>query len=384
MKRENPYTPGVAGSPPVLAGRDEELQQFDVLSTRLAEGRRIHQETILYGPRGNGKTTLLHKVTETLETSSQVKAVFVQAPMIRTPDRLHRKLLGESPPFQQTETTRVRGTLGALGTSVGSALERSEMTETTPEDREERCIAAMNDEPVLLMVDEAQRITGETLAAILSLTDSARRGKTKFAVVFSGTPGLPEHLKRQDATYLERAQSIRMERLDEESTRIALFQPFEEAGYKNRLSASDESRLIEQTQHYPHFIQCAGYAIWDVAEDTDNREINTLTLTAAEPAWEKEMTRMYAARYQELSKSLLEPYAEALALAFQREKFLDVADIRKIIAYVDPDVNPQQPIVRLEDLGYIWLAEGKGNLYEPGIPSLMGHVLGIARDREEV
>ncbi|MXW52756.1 MAG: AAA family ATPase [Gammaproteobacteria bacterium] len=256
MKRENPYTPGVAGPPPVLAGRDEELQQFDELSNRLAEGRHIHQETILYGPRGNGKTTLLHKVTEKLETSPQIKPVFVQAPIIGTPDRLHRKLLGESPPSQQMETTRVRGNLGPLGTSVGGALETSEMTETTPEDREERCIAAMNDKPVLLMIDEAQRITGETLAAILSLTDAARRGKTKFAVIFSGTPGLPEHLKRQDATYLERAQSIRMERLDEESTRTALFQPFEEAGYKNRLNASDESRLIEQTQRYPHFIQC--------------------------------------------------------------------------------------------------------------------------------
>ena len=382
MKRENPYTPGVAGPPPVLAGRDEELEQFDELSTRLAEGRRIHQETILYGPRGNGKTTLLHKFTERLEMSSKVKPVFVQAPIIRTPDRLLRKLLGESPPSQQMETTRVRGNLGALETSVGGALETSEMTETTPEDREERCIAAMNDEPVLLMVDEAQRITGETLAAILSLTDAARRGKTKFAVVFSGTPGLPEHLKRQDATYLERARSIRMERLDEESTRTALFQPFEDAGYTNRLNASDESRLIEQTQHYPHFIQCAGYAIWDVAEDTDNREIDALTLTAAEPAWEKEMTSMYAALYRELSKNLLEPYAEAIALAFQEEKVLDVTDIRKIIADVDPDVNPQQPIVRLEDLGYIWWAEGKGNLYEPGIPSLMGHVLEIAHDRE--
>lgn len=354
MKRENPFPPEAAGPPSVLAGRDEELRQIQKLTDDLADGQWVHNETILYGPRGNGKTTLLLKVTADLKKGSKVKPVLVQTPTITSPGQLFQRLLGET----------------------------FDVTETTFHYWEEKCIATMAMEPTLLMVDEAQTITDDVVAAILWLTDVARRGKTKFAVIFAGTPTLPLYLIRF-AGYLERTQQIRMERLDVESTRTALFQPFEDAGWNNRLNQSQESSLLERTQQYPYFIQCIGHAIWDAAEREGNIEINARTLASAKPHWEQDVTSMYTGGYQELARNRLIPCAEAIATEFQRAGRVDVVRIREIIAEIAPDAVVKERINQLEGLGYIWADAEKHFLYKPGIPSLMDHVLGHARDREK-
>jgi hypothetical protein len=56
--RDNPYTPNAGARPPVLAGRDDEIQSFDLLLSRLARGR-TEQSMIITGLRGVGKTVLL-------------------------------------------------------------------------------------------------------------------------------------------------------------------------------------------------------------------------------------------------------------------------------------------------------------------------------------
>ncbi len=385
MKRENPFTPGIAGSPPVLAGRDEELREVDELIDGIAAGKRIYQETILYGPRGNGKTTLLHKVTADLEKSTKVKPVFVQAPSITTPRQLYRKLRGESPPSQQTETSRLKGSLGISGTSVGGDLETSEVTDTSLVDLEERCAVAMNDEPTLLMVDEAHLITRETLNSVLALTDSARQKKTKMAVIFAGTPMLPAHIRRMDASYLNRTRRRRMERLDIESTKTALFQPLKNAGYAIQLTAEEENRAISWTQCYPHFIQSVGHALWDVVEGSGSGRVDAASLQNAQPLWESEMNLMYLDRLGELRDQRIASHARAIAEVFlggKSEMYVD--DIENVIVEDDPATDPVKVMNGLVALGYIWETEENSMEFEPGIPSLMDHVLSKVRARDRV
>ena len=380
----NPYTPGIAGSPPVLAGRDEELQEIFELTDRLVDGQRIHQETILYGPRGNGKTSLLHKVTEELEEDSRVRPIFVQAPSIRTPEQVYRKLLGESPPSQQTDTTRIKGDLGFSSTRIGGEHETSKVTEIISVDREESCIARMNEEPTLLMVDEAQRISSESLDAILALTDAARRGKTKFAVILAGTPMLPSHLRKMDVSYLNRAPRRRMERLDTESTHTALFQPMESAGFNLQLSESQRHRLIEQTQCYPHFIQSVGHAIWDAVEQSGHNDVDATSITQAKPRWEKRIKDMYEDRLSEIDERELTLYARALAGWFRGGASRIYADdVTKAILKCKEDADATSVRTALEDLGYIWRSAEHALEYEPGIPSLMDHVHSEVRERED-
>ena len=55
----NPYAPGAGQRPPELAGRDRELQQFEVTLERVAAGRP-ERSMVLCGLRGVGKTVLLN------------------------------------------------------------------------------------------------------------------------------------------------------------------------------------------------------------------------------------------------------------------------------------------------------------------------------------
>ena len=55
----NPYAPGAGQRPPELAGRDAQLQAFDVVLERVARGRP-ERSIVLTGLRGVGKTVLLN------------------------------------------------------------------------------------------------------------------------------------------------------------------------------------------------------------------------------------------------------------------------------------------------------------------------------------
>lgn len=57
-RRDNPYTPNAGAKPPVLVGREQELETFEILLGRLAAAR-TEQSLIVVGLRGVGKTVLL-------------------------------------------------------------------------------------------------------------------------------------------------------------------------------------------------------------------------------------------------------------------------------------------------------------------------------------
>ena len=50
-RRDNPYTPNAGAKPPVLVGREQELETFEILLGRLAAGR-TEQSLIVVGLRG--------------------------------------------------------------------------------------------------------------------------------------------------------------------------------------------------------------------------------------------------------------------------------------------------------------------------------------------
>ena len=56
--RANPYTPNAGARPPVLVGRDAELEGFEILLERLRNGY-AEQSMLITGLRGVGKTVLL-------------------------------------------------------------------------------------------------------------------------------------------------------------------------------------------------------------------------------------------------------------------------------------------------------------------------------------
>jgi hypothetical protein len=60
-RRDDPYTPGSGRTPGYLAGRDPDLEEFQVLTHRVSRG--LGERSIIYsGLRGVGKTVLLIEV----------------------------------------------------------------------------------------------------------------------------------------------------------------------------------------------------------------------------------------------------------------------------------------------------------------------------------
>jgi hypothetical protein len=59
-RHRNPYTPGAGARPPLLAGRQAELDDFTVALERLGAGR-FARSFVLDGLRGVGKTVLLNE-----------------------------------------------------------------------------------------------------------------------------------------------------------------------------------------------------------------------------------------------------------------------------------------------------------------------------------
>jgi hypothetical protein len=82
-KRDNPYTPGAGRKPPVLAGRDPDLENVQALIERLSGGG--YERSLVYsGLRGVGKTVLLMEfdvlASEAGWATTDVYAWWVAAP----------------------------------------------------------------------------------------------------------------------------------------------------------------------------------------------------------------------------------------------------------------------------------------------------------------
>ena len=61
-RHENPYTPGAGARPPLLAGRDRDLDDFRIALQRLAAGQ-FARSFMLDGLRGAGKTVVRPNAT---------------------------------------------------------------------------------------------------------------------------------------------------------------------------------------------------------------------------------------------------------------------------------------------------------------------------------
>src|SRR5659263_73933 len=85
---QNPYAPGAGQRPPELAGRDDQLRQFDVVLERIARGRP-ERSMVLTGLRGVGKTVLLNAMR-----SAAVRAGWGTGKFEARPDQSVRRPIG--------------------------------------------------------------------------------------------------------------------------------------------------------------------------------------------------------------------------------------------------------------------------------------------------
>ncbi|MGH3664712.1 MAG: ATP-binding protein, partial [Egibacteraceae bacterium] len=293
----NPYTPGAGAPPPVLAGRDEELAEFDVLLGRLSLGRP-ERPLCVTGLRGVGKTVLLRRF-EGLARRAGWRATFIEASEqefeLSLARGLRSVLLAMDPGTRgraamQTALGVLRAfTLrlpGGAGIRIEAQPVRGRADAGDPASDLPELFDAVADAAagsgggLLVLVDEAQILSGPQLAGLVTgLHQLAQRPQT--VPISAALGGLPPLRSRVAAarTYAERLFNYRpIDRLDDVAARAALVEPALQEG----VWWDDDAvlRTIAVSDGYPFFLQQYAQHAWDHARAEDR--IDLAAVQAAE------------------------------------------------------------------------------------------------------
>jgi hypothetical protein len=285
--RINPYAPGAGTKPPVLVGRDEQIEAFGILLDRLAAGR-AEQSMIITGLRGVGKTVLLDVFRDQAERRSwatveweveknarfglaiatQVRRALLQiAPKARWNDRL-RTAAAVLKSF--TLTFNPDGAVSA-GLDV-EALAGVGDTGSLAEDLSDLLVALgeaaqEHQTGVVLLVDEVQYLEPAELEALIAALHRCTRRALPLTLVGAGLPQIPR-LAGEAKSYSERLFRFpTIGKLDPGThAREALILPAQELRVEYEPSAVDY--IVEYTEGYPYFLQEYGRTVWDEASSS--------------------------------------------------------------------------------------------------------------------
>ena len=376
LKQVNPFRPGEGSTPPHLAGREEEKSAASQMLDVMEIGEPPPANLILYGPRGNGKTCLLTWIAteakrrkfEILDTSAaEIESV--------------GELVGELAPRGILSMLR-NARISVAGVSAGADMKRQDGETSLKQMLAQRT----KRRPLVILIDEAHVMNAKVGLLLFNAAQVARRGQSLLLVVLADTPGLMDHLRTMEATFIERSEILPLQPLEEKAAKEAIRVPLEKEGYEVDDEVLEE--IVRETQGYPYFLQLWGKSLWEEAKS--NGKTGAITSPAAKQAkqaFDQKKERFYQGRREELRKLKIETAAAAVASAYANTEALTEDEINEAIAASlseEQRATAEQRIEemreRLVDRGYIWAPRGvkteKGmGAYVPGIPSLMTDVL---------
>ncbi|GIL36360.1 ATP-binding protein [Phycicoccus sp. MAQZ13P-2] len=287
----NPYAPGAGQRPPELAGRDEQLDAFDVVLERVARGRP-ERSVVLTGLRGVGKTVLLNALR-----SAAVRAGWGTGKLEARPDQslrrplssaLHQAVrelgpaggagdhaLGVIRSFAQREPESGRSARSAPklrdrwnpGITVPAVTGRADSGDVEIDLVELLSdlggTAADTGRGIAVFIDEMQDLGPEDVSALCAAAHEISQTGLPLIVVGAGLPHLPAVLSASKS-YSERLfRYSRIDRLDRDAADAALVRPAADEGAEYEPDALAAMYLA--TGGYPYFIQAYGKAVWDRA-----------------------------------------------------------------------------------------------------------------------
>jgi hypothetical protein len=334
----NPYAPGAGQRPPELAGRDRELEVFEVVLERVAHGRP-ERSLVLTGLRGVGKTVLLNtlrsQAISRLWGAGKIEArpdqslrrpvaaalhmaVRELAPRHRAPDRIDA-FLGVLKAFA------LRAAPGAKlrdrwqpGIDVPAATGRADSGDIEIDLVElftdAAAIATDVGTGIALFIDEMQDVAAEDVSALCATCHELSQIGAPLIVVGAGLPHLPAVLSASKS-YSERLfRYQRIDRLDRISADQALSAPAAREGVTFEAKALDS--LYDASGGYPYFVQAYGKATWDHAPRSP---ITAGDVRVAAPEAEAELAvGFFGSRYERATPAERE-YLRTMAVLAQRD-----------------------------------------------------------------
>jgi hypothetical protein len=328
----NPYAPGAGQRPPELAGRDREIQQFEVVLERVARARP-ERSMVLTGLRGVGKTVLLNTFrsmalqklwgTGKLEArpdqsirrpvaSALHMAVRELAPRHRAPDRID-DFLGVLKAFALRDPKAPKGaTSMSLSIDVPATRGRADSgdleVDLTELFTDAASVAADLGVGIALFVDEMQDIPAADVSALCAACHELSQVGGPLIVVGAGLPHLPSVLSASKS-YSERLfRYARIDRLDRDAADQALIAPAEREDVIFKQDALDA--LYAAADGYPYFVQAYGKVTWDVAAASP---VTAADVAVAAPEAEGELAvGFFGSRYERATPAERE-YMRAMA-----------------------------------------------------------------------
>jgi len=317
---KNPFSPGAGSPPPELVGRDDVLDQANVLFGRTKSGRS-EKSLILVGLRGVGKTVLLNEIgrdarkadyrTIILEVHEGKSLPALLIPPLRT-------LLYELNRMENL-SEKVRRGLGVLKSfmsavkikvsdiEVGLDIE-SELGSADSGDLEADlanlfiAVAEAADDRgtiVALLIDEIQYLSEKELSALIMAMHKMQQHQLPFVLIGAGLPILTR-LAGESKSYAERLFDFpNIGALSEDDAKKALYEPVKSMGVSFDDGAITE--ITRLTKGYPYFIQEWGYQTWNHAKNV------RITLSDVKAATEDVIKRLdqnfFRVRFDRLTPS---------------------------------------------------------------------------------
>ncbi|MCW2795034.1 ATP-binding protein [Nocardioides sp.] len=357
----NPYAPGAGQRPPELAGRDRELEQFEVTLERVASGRP-ERSMVLSGLRGVGKTVLLnalrgHAVKRAWGTG-KIEARPDQSIRIPIAQAVHAAVREVAHRHRDPERVdQVAGVLKSFALRTGLA-DRKGMRWTPPVDvpatrgradsgdLELDLVELFSDVAALagdlgvgiaLFVDEMQDISAPELAALCGACHEISQQGAPLIVVGAGLPHLPVALAASKS-YAERLfRYVAVDRLPRAMADRAWRVPAGTEGAEFEDAALDE--LYRLTDGYPYFVQAYGKVTWDAAVGSP---ITAADVAEAAPSAESELAiGFFGARYDRATPAERD-YMTAMAdLGAENEDgAIATADVARHLARKPQSLSP--------------------------------------------
>ena len=364
------FSPGTGITPPALTGREDEQAVLSRCLGALAAGRAPSHDVVLLGPRGNGKTVLLHWFAQACrESRKRVDALLLtpadvcdrQALVDALAPRRFAKLLPKKLAVASVGSAEW-ATLGGTRNLAGALTARCKRR------------------PLAVLLDEAHALDTAVGTALLNASQQVR-AQAPFLLVLAGTPGLPRRLDAMDVSFWSRLADglLGIGRLSDSAAQQALREPL--SAHDVSIDADALATAAVYSQRYPYFIQLWGDALWKQHLGTGADWLDSAHVQAALPNVAERVTNYHQARYAELEAGGLVKAAAAVAPLFRADADATASnqaiDDALAAAGIAAEDERYQAREGLHDLGYIWRPPGQlpPVVWQAGIPSLVTHVL---------